>query len=77
MHVIFYKEDFDVLAVESIPSNLKVMTLPEFVEECNSKGLRMGAQFWDVCLSNTKGTLDVIISKQEIPDENPQRCSKP
>lgn len=68
MYVIFYRADFDVLAVEPIPSNLKVLSIPEFVLECRAKGSRLGAHFWDMSVPNKGGTLDVIISKQEITD---------
>lgn len=66
MHLMYYSEDGRFITDEPLPSTVKVMTLPEFVERANSFGRLRGARYWELHYSGTR-----IISKQGIPYENP------
>lgn len=64
MYLMYYSEDGRFITVEPLPSTIKVMTLPEFVQRVNSFGTRRGAGYWELHCDGVR-----IISKQEIPNE--------
>lgn len=68
MYLMYYSEDGRLVTDEPLPSTIKVMTLPEFVERANSFGRLRGAKYWELHCDGLR-----IISKQEIPlpDINP------
>lgn len=63
MYLMYYSEDGRLITDEPLPSTIKVMTLPEFVERANSFGALRGARYWALYFDGVR-----IISKQEIPD---------
>lgn len=63
MHLTYYSEDGRLITEEPLPSTVKVMTLPEFVQRADSFGLLRGAKYWELHCDGL-----CIISKQGIPD---------
>lgn len=64
MYLMYYSEDGRLVTDEPLPSTIKVMALPEFVQRVNSFGARHGAGYWELHCDGVR-----IISKQEIPNE--------
>ena len=62
MYLMYYSEDGRLITDEPLPSTVKVMTLPEFVQRANSFGRLRGAKYWEFHCDGLR-----IISKQEIP----------
>lgn len=66
MHLMYYSEGGQLITGEPLPSTIKVMTISEFVKRANAFGRLRGARYWELHCDGLR-----IISKQEIPDENP------
>ena len=63
MYLMYYSEEGLLITDEPLPSTIKVMTLPEFVQRAHSFGRLRAARYWELHCDGVR-----IISKQEIPD---------
>lgn len=66
MYLMYYSENGRLVTDEPLPSTIKVMTIREFIRCAHSFGRSCGAKYWALHCDGLR-----IISKQEIPDENP------